>query len=165
MDKFFYSRELAPISVLAYVKNNSSISFNKREDLYGKTFCKEEGYYRHDIEDLLENGNAKLVTVPDKKVVQCFEKLESGEVDIVSLGELVADGLLSKYDYKDKFRPLDRELHKDTLHLIFSKNNEYACRNLRIMYAFNQAVLDMKNDGTLDNIQRKHFRWHRKLNE
>lgn len=165
MQNFYYSRPLAPVLILAFVKKDSNIVFNKREDLHGKVFCKEEGYYRHDIQDLLDSGKATLVTVPDKKVEKCFEKLEKGEVDIVPLDELVAEGLLKKYGYNDKFKALEKALHKDTLHLIFSKRDQLACRNLKVMYDFNQVVDEMDKDGDLEKIQRKHLKWHRLLNK
>ena len=77
-----------------------------------------------------------------------FKKLFAGRIDVFPAGEVVGWRVASELDpqAKQKIAVLKKPLAKQYGHLLFAKENP---RSATLVAKFNQALQEMKQDGTL----------------
>ncbi len=87
-EHFYYTVSLYDVLVRWFVKTDSGLARNlPAKDFQVLKTCKPEGYYQHDIKKLVSEGKLKLVIA--ESIEECFEKLNKGEIDIISADEFV----------------------------------------------------------------------------
>ena len=155
---FYYTASLYDVLGRWFVKKDSGIA----QDMSAQNFnelktCKPEGYYQHDIKELVSQGKLQLIMT--KTIEACFEKLDKGEIDIISASEFVGQGILATLTdngqlNKDDFFMLDEPVTSSGLHIIASKNNPKGCK---FVYEFNEALERLEKKGKVDRVRKRHI--------
>ncbi|MGR9071825.1 MAG: substrate-binding periplasmic protein [Gammaproteobacteria bacterium] len=110
--------------------------------------------YAYD-EAFLNAGN--LIKIPQNHFVQNLLKLSQGEIDLTLDDEWTIRFELNRYmkESRDDFELLEKPLTIRGLHLAVSKQRPDA---RKIIADFDQAIIEMKADGSFDDIVEKyHF--------
>jgi len=149
---FYYSKPLYDIMILPFVKKNSSIKYNKLDDLKGLSVCRPEGYYIHDIQPLIDKDAIDLKRPED--LDDCFKMLVNGTVDVVPANEFSAKSEIHKLKLDDKIKALETPVSVDTLHIIFPKKRPGA---RMLQYKFDQQVIKLEESGRLEKIKTNHL--------
>jgi polar amino acid transport system substrate-binding protein len=150
---FHYSQTLYELLIFPFVKSDSSLHYETLQDIKDLTLCSPEGYYTHDIQQLIDNKSIKLLR--PKELETCFNMLKSGKVDVVPVNELTGLSMISKMGLNNEIKMLDEnEISIETLHVIFSKF-DYKSRIL--LHKFNRSISNLKETGILQEKIRKHL--------
>lgn len=154
--EFLYSEPLHVVHEVFYVRRDAPIRYTQDEDLTGLIVCRPLGYLLRDLQPLLD---AKIITVQQPSQLEnCFRMLELKRVDLVVINETVGKEVVASLygaSGHNAFKILEKPLAELTLHFIISK--QHPTGSLYIQ-AFNQALEDLKRDGTLDAIVSKHLK-------
>lgn len=153
---FLFSDPIFDILVLLYVNKNKPFAFEKDSDIHGKTLCRPQGYFTHDLDapdrQWLTKGLIKLVQAESPDA--CFELLRDGKVDAVTVNEFLGAGKLKDMGLKDVIEPLPRPLASQSLHVIISKRHWRGTSNL---YRFNAGLAKLKASARYDEIVARHL--------
>jgi polar amino acid transport system substrate-binding protein len=154
--EFLYSEPLHVVREVFYVRRDATIRYAQDEDLTGLTVCRPLGYLLSDIQPLLD---AKIVTVQQPSQLEnCFRMLELKRVDLVVINDTVGKEVVASIygaSGQSAFKILEKSLAELSLHFIISKQNPDGSLYIQ---AFNTALEELKRDGTLDAIVRKHLK-------
>ena len=144
------------ILVLLYVRTDGGFAFEKDEDLFGKTVCREKGYFTHDLDSSerrwLTKGLVKLVrgdTTDD-----CFQMVVDGKVDAVSVNEFLGAEKIKALKLEGKIQGLSRPVGSQGLHVVISKRHWRGTTNL---YRFNAGLEKLKKTARYDEIVSRHL--------
>jgi len=159
---FYYSNNpLYTLLIWGFVQKDSSIQYQKPEDLAGLTVCNPEGYTNSYIQDFLDSGILTLKRPED--MIACFKLLNQGDVDIVSTNEVEAKGIMIKeFGSSRYFKKLSKSFAEKPLYLIFPKSKP---DNLGLLYEFDQVYQDMAENGSLQRITKRHMTYYNALIE
>jgi len=158
MADYHYSRPLFEILTRWFVKKDANIKGGKPEDLRGLVCCKSEGYNLSDIQTYLDRKLIRLENPWPKNLGDCFKLLKQGKVDLVPINELVGFKTINDiYGSPQDFRMLEEAVAIDTLHFIVPKSRKDARALVR---KFDRVLDEIENDGTLDEIVKRHLKRH-----
>ena len=153
---FHFSEPIFNILVRLYVDNDSSIAFEKDDELHGKTLCRPKGYFTHDLDSedrqWLTKGLVKLTQADSPEA--CFELLTEGKVDAVTLNEFLGYQKIKDLGLADKVKVLDRPISTETLHVIISKRH---WRGTTHLYRFNAGLEKLKSTKRYEEIVSRHL--------
>jgi polar amino acid transport system substrate-binding protein len=150
---FHYSQPLYELLIFPFVNKDSSLHYETLQDLKGLTLCRPEGYYTHDIQQLIDNNSVKLLR--PKELETCFNMLKSGKVDVVPVNELTGQSMIYKMGLNDELKMLDENaISLETLHVIFSK---FDYKGRILLYKFDRSISNLKETGILQEIISKHL--------
>lgn len=150
--RFFYSKPLFDVLILAFVREESELRYQDQDDLIGLRLCRPDGYFTHDIDSLVAEN---LIThVAPVEVADCFQMLIDGEVDLVSINELTGNATIIQNGWQEQVIASDQAMAVQSLHAIFPKST----RNGRTLtYRFDQALATLSEDGRLNEIISRHI--------
>ncbi len=128
--------------------------FEKEKDLKGLRIATLRGMIPESLKDL---QNKKYVGVlAYNSWEECFEKLKSGEVDMVAAPQMV--GILSLKNAKNvnqnDFKMLPKSLEKTKFYLIVSRQHP---DGEQIISDFNATMKKLNENGTIPKIQNTHI--------
>lgn len=133
------------------IVKGSTQKFESLNDLDGKDIAlQKEATSDVLLDNLIGKGTISCKKVAQEKVTTCFTQLTNGEVDAVLCDSTVADGYVSSspdlYEiaFQDKTSP-------EQFGVAMSKNDT------ELQKAINDALDELKADGTLDDIYKKWF--------
>jgi polar amino acid transport system substrate-binding protein len=153
---FHFSDPIFDILVLLYTQTDKKFEFDKDEDIFGKTLCRPEGYFTHDLDGpdrrWLTKGLVKLVKAESPDA--CFKLLMDGKVDAVTLNEFLGAGKIKTLGLLGKVEPLSRPISSQSLHVIISKKHWRGTTNL---YRFNAGLEKLKKTARYDEIVSRHL--------
>lgn len=120
-------------------------------DLRGKSLCRPAGYFTFDLEKngLIPGQTIKLVR--PNAVADCFELLEEGEVDFVTINRFTAEKAIASAGLDGLVIPIDTIVTSQDLHLVSHKSNRAA---VRLTNQFNEGLAALENSGRLSSIIR-----------
>ncbi|PJI92121.1 amino acid ABC transporter substrate-binding protein (PAAT family) [Yoonia maricola] len=123
-------------------------------DLFGATLCRPEAWFTFDLEaQRLMPPNVELrTTVPQNG---CWELLQNGEVDIVTLDALPAEEDYRELGLEGQITKLEALTSGVTMHVFVSKNNAFANEALPII---NAGLQELRLSGEWFNIVREGIR-------
>jgi polar amino acid transport system substrate-binding protein len=149
--QFYYSEPIFETMIFAYHDNQSPHRYSHEEDLKGRSVCRPQGYYTHDLDRLLEADIIDLIRPDD--IDDCFDMLVAGEVDFVSVNEMTGNQQVVEQDLQGRVEPSDKIMSIEGLHVIFPKSTS----NGRVLqYQFNQELDKMRASGELNSIIQRH---------
>ena len=126
-------------------------------DLEGKRLCRPTGYFTFDLEQrgLVPGENVTLRQPPT--VSDCFEALERGDVDFVTINRFTAEKAIAQAGLTGLVAPIDTIVSTQDLHLVAHERNAEA---LRQMSAFNEGLKRLKESGRFARISSAYFQLH-----
>jgi len=139
-----------------YMRSTEENVPTSHADLKGRTICRPQGYAMFMLEelDLVEPaiGLRRPVNTKD-----CFELLTAGEVDVVVLATMVADGAIVRAGMADEIAEQPQLSTVATMHAVTSINNPRADEQLERV---NNGLRQLREDGTWFQIVQRHLTAH-----
>ncbi len=156
-DNFHFSKPMFEMLVLLFVNKNQPLAFRKDSDIHGKTLCRPEGYYTHDLNQQGRNWvNAdKIDLVRPASVDACFEKLANGDVDAVTVNEFTGRKAMHRVGVADIVKPIKtRPLSIQGLHVLVPKTHT---NGRQLIEHVNAALANIRENGEYQDIVDKHL--------
>lgn len=159
---FHFSDPIFDTLVLLYTRVGDGFKFDEDEDIFGKTICREKGYFTHDLDGpdrrWLTKGLVKLRRA--KSTDACFKLLVDGKVDAVSVNEFLGASKIKELKLQDKVEALPRSVGAQGLHVVISKRHWRGTTNL---YRFNAGLAKLKTSARYEEIVSRHLNlfWER----
>ncbi|MEX0623979.1 substrate-binding periplasmic protein [Saccharospirillum sp.] len=151
-EQYLLSDSLASTYVMPYVAKNKVFSVTTRMDLAGYRLCRPAGYFTHDLEELFQNPNTELIQ--PNTLVECFEMLVSGEVDVVPVDLFSAKtAIADTFTSGDEVQQLGIVFSRQSMHLLVSRNHP---RGEELIARVNQALARLEMRGILQAIRQNH---------
>ena len=151
-----FSDPLVELLILVFTRTDNAFAFESDEDIHGKTLCRPEGYFTHDLDragrEWLKKGLITLVQAANPDAY--FELLMKGEVDGVTLNEFLGWTKINDLGLKGAVEPLRRPLSIEGLHVLISKKH---WRSTTHLYQFNAGLEELKKSNRYDEIVSKHL--------
>jgi polar amino acid transport system substrate-binding protein len=149
--KFLFSEPLYENVTPVFVKKDSSIIFNRDEEILGKNVCRPRGHFTYLFE---KNGrhwlrDKKIVLIQPQVVEDCFRLLRDGSVDAVVVSDFVGRAALASLSMQSQVRIAQRPMSIDTFHVIVPKTHPNA---QSILYYVNSSLSKLHDSGDFDKI-------------
>lgn len=154
--KFFFSDPLYEVFIVLFVKSNSPMTFEKDDEILGKTLCQPAGNSTFELDKGGRNWvkDNKIVLMRPQTIEECFRLLDNGSVSIVVTADLTGKAVIAELGLGDQVKALQRPLAISTLRLIVPKTHPYAST---ILYYLNTAIGKLKDSGEYDKIVNSHL--------
>ena len=153
---FLFSDSLFQVLRVLFVNKDNPISFDTDSELEGRSLCRPEGYYLHDLDQDGRNWlkEKKITLLQPVSVRECFELLVAGKVDAVAINDFTGREAIAKAGIHDQVVALNRELSIESLHVLIHKTHPKATIMLNMV---NKGLAALKKSGTYDKIMEKHL--------
>ncbi len=147
--EYLYSEPIYPGHQRIYVSANSSVKFNRIQDLVGLRLCSPMG---HAIDSHLKKlmYTAAISVISPSSAELCAKMLERNRVDFMALDETVYNYMFSGLNLKAVGEPLA----KSDLYLLLPRHEP---NSEILMEAFNRGLRCVKASGLFDNIVQRHL--------
>lgn len=162
--KFFFSEPYYENVVVLFARNDGANSFEKEEQILGKTICLPKGLSTYYLD---KNGRNwlkedKVVLMQPPSFEECFRLLDAGTVDAVVAPELTGHAVASELGMSDRIHAAGNPLHIETMHAIIAKTHPNA---RTILYYINSSLARLRETGAYDTIVARHLDlfWNRDL--
>lgn len=109
----------------------------------GKRICRPEGYTTG-VLDAVGLTADKIELLRPIEVTDCFEALEAGKVDLVSIDAEVGDSAIAELGMVGEFTQNPHLMTLDSLHVIAHKSNPRAVQMVRML---DQGIVEMYESG------------------
>jgi polar amino acid transport system substrate-binding protein len=122
-----------------------------------RTLCRPDGYFTFDLENEgLIPGETITLRQPGS-VKDCFEMLEKGEVDFVTINRFTAEKAIAGAGLDGLVLPISSVVSSQDLHLVGHQHNPDA---VRLMRGFNEGLRALKEEGRSQRITRFFMQVH-----
>ena len=126
-------------------------------EMEGSRLCRPEGYFTFDLEEQgLIPGETIELSQP-VSVRDCFEALERGEVDFVTINRFTAEKAIAEAGLTGLVAPIETLVSTQDLYLVAHERNSDA---VRLMNGFNEGLRRLKEGGRFARISSVYFRIH-----
>ncbi len=153
---FHFSDPLVEILVLLFVREGSGFKYESDADILGKTLCRPNGYFTHDMDrpdrQWLSKGLVRLVQADSPQA--CFQELLAGRVDAVTVNVFLGAQTIETMGIRGQVVPLDKPLSVEGLHVIISKKH---WRGTTHLYRFNSGLAALRESERYSQIVSKHL--------
>jgi len=154
---FLFSEPIFEMLVLLFTDSQRPLRFTEDSDIIGKTLCRPDGYYTHDLDKdgrywLAEN---KITLKQPGQVSDCFEMLLAGEVDAVALNEFTGRSAVNSMEIEDRVEIIDtRPLSIEGLYVLVARSHPEA---EGLIQEVNDGLDLLKQDGQYQAIVDRHL--------
>jgi polar amino acid transport system substrate-binding protein len=151
---FNFSNPFYEVVIGFFTKDGSPYAEAKKpQDIFGARLCRPEGYFTFDLEqeDLISPNITYNTPV---QVSACFEGLQDGTYDIVTINVLIAEEEIAKLDSPDDYIELEQLATIQTLHVISPKTNPFGRTYLALL---NKGLGDLSESGEWFSIVSRHL--------
>lgn len=141
-------------TVVSYFgRRDTPLYITAPENVHGKTLCRPEGYFTHDLEvhGMVEPN---VTLVQPKTVKECFDKLISGDVDIVTINVLTADRATKRLGIEAQIREYDMLATIETLHVVTKKTHP---RSRPLLLRLKRGLTQLRQSGDYKKVVEKHL--------
>ncbi len=153
---FLFSDPLFEVLVLMFTDKARPLTFTKDEDLFGKTFCRPQGYETYLFEQQgrhwLRDG--KVEVVQPLTTAECYEMVLEGKADAVVMNEFTGRAQIKELGLSDRFDAVPEPISIQALHVIVHKTHPEA---QQMMDMVNAALRGIREDGTYQAIIEDHM--------
>lgn len=133
------------------IKKGSKDKYESLNDLDGKSVALQKGTTSDDLlDDLMGKGTVDCKKVAQEQVTTCFTQLENGEIDVVLCDSSVAEGYVAKNPDAYEIAFQDKTSPEQFGVAVAKKDTE-------LQKAVDDALAELKDDGTLKVISNKWF--------
>lgn len=153
---FHFSDPLMDVPMMLFVRADRQFPFQADTDLLGKSLCRPEGAFTHDLDadDRRWIADGKITHVTAPTATGCFDKVLAGEVDAVSVDLFTGGSVLLENGWRDQIVPLERPVSLVGLHVIISKSH---WRGTTHLYRLNAGLARLKQEGHYEEIVSRHL--------
>ncbi|MDF0750502.1 transporter substrate-binding domain-containing protein [Marinobacter sp. 71-i] len=151
-ERFLYSDSLMSNYIVPFVLTDSHVRALGPEELAGHHFCRPQGYFTHDLADLLEKPGTSLTMA--ETLDECFRLLKAGDVDVVPVDIFSSRGAIHRvFDEPNAVRRLTFVFSRQQLHILVPKNAEGA---QELVNRINISIGRLELRGMLQSIRDIH---------
>jgi len=153
---FLFSDPLMSLPIMLFVRQDNQFQFDSDADILGKSLCRPEGYFSHDLDraDRRWLADGKIEFVTGKDPADCFKKVLMGKVDAASINLFMGANLILEMGLRNKILPLEKPLSEEGLHLVISKSH---WRGTTHLYRVNAGLQKLRDDGRYQEIVSRHM--------
>lgn len=153
---FHFSSPLIDVVILLFARVDASLPFEVDSDVHGRTLCRPEGYFTHDLDrpDRLWLSRGLITLEQPVTVEECFEMLMAGEVDAVAVNEFLGVQKMFELGLTDAVTPLARPVSVEGLHAVISKTH---WRGTTHLYRFNAGLAKLRQSARYNEIISRHL--------
>lgn len=154
---FLFSEPMFEMLVLLFTRTESPLAYAGDDDILGKTLCRPEGYYTHDLE---KNGRfwltKELIQLRQPSSIdECFRLLTEGEVDAVAVNEFTGRSAIKRLEIEDQVSIIDtKPLSIEGLHVLVHKQHPFAAQLINTM---NDSLSIIQGSGSYQKILDRHL--------
>lgn len=154
--RFHFSDPLVDVVILLFVRVDAPVPFEVDSDLHGRTLCRPEGYFTHDLDRVDRQWLTRgLVRLEQPATVDaCFDMLMAGEVDAVALNEFLGVQKMFEMGLTAEVTPLPRPLSVEGLHVVISKAH---WRGTTHLYRVNAGLARLRQSARYNEIVSRHL--------
>jgi polar amino acid transport system substrate-binding protein len=154
---FLFADPMFEVLILLFTDKKRPFVFNSDADIIGKKLCRPAGYFFHDLEkngrNWLRDGKVELIQ--PVSVEDCFDMLQSGEVDAVAMNEFTGRTAIKTLDLADKVDVVaSRPLSIEGLHVIVHKSHPQAEELIDVI---NTGFKNIKASGEYQKVIDTHM--------
>ena len=95
-----------------------------------------------------------VVRVAGDSPKDCFERLASGEVDLVTVNADTSDNMITELDLRDKVAEVINLATVQTLHAVGMRSNP---RTRILLLRLNKGLIGLRDDATFRTLAAKHL--------
>jgi len=144
-----YSEPIFEEKLIVYVPKDKAFEFRQVADLYGKKVGVIRGWsYTEELDQAIKAGH--IDAHENSSDESNFKILASGRLDAIIAIEMAGEKLIQRLEL-DTITPLAPPLSVNPTYLVFAKK----ANRQALLERFNQTLLDMKNDGSLQELVQK----------
>jgi polar amino acid transport system substrate-binding protein len=148
-----FSETLHEVVVTFYASAGSADSIRTPSDAKGMKICRPRGYFTHDLE-VMGLVPPAVVRVAGANPTDCFERLASGEVDLVTVNADTSDRVVTELGIRDKVAEVINLATVQTLHAVGMKSNP---RTRVLMLRLNKGLIGLRDNGIFRALAGKHL--------
>ncbi|WP_181375836.1 LysM peptidoglycan-binding domain-containing protein [Palleronia abyssalis] len=148
-----WSENLHDVVVTFYARSGAAAAISSPGDAMGKKICRPRGYFTHDLE-VMGLTPPDIVRVAGDSPTDCFERLASGEVDLVTVNADTSDRIISELGIRDQVAEVINLATVQSLHAVGLKANPQSRINL---LRINKGLIGMRDDGTFQDVSEAHL--------
>ena len=152
-DNLRFSEALHEVVVTFYASAEAAENIREPQDAYGMKICRPRGYFTHDLE-VMGLVTPAIVRVAGANPTDCFERLVSGEVDLVTVNADTSDRVVTELGIQDDVAEVINLASIQTLHAVGMKSNP---RTRILLLRLNKGLLGLRDDGTFRVLAAKHL--------
>ena len=153
---FLFSEPMFEVLVLMFTDKARPLTFTKDEDLFGKTFCRPQGYETYLFEQQgrhwLRDGKVKVVQ--PLTTAECYEMVLAGKADAVVMNEFTGRAQIKELGLSNRFDVVPEPISIQALHVIVHKTHPEADQ---LMEMVNSALRGIRENGTYQTIIEDHM--------
>lgn len=153
---FYFSDPMFAMLILLFTDRQRPISFRDDSDIEGKTLCRPNGYFTHDLDKNGRNWvkDEKITLVCPVSVSDCFELLTEGKVDAVALNEFTGRKAVKDLELSSRVEIVQsRPLSIEGLHVLVHKTHPDA----EALTTINSGLDKIKTNGVYQQIIDTHM--------
>lgn len=151
-ERFLYSDSLMSNFIVPFVLTGSKVRASGPEGLVGYRFCRPQGYFTHDLTDLLQQPGTTLVLA--ETLDECFRLLKAGDVDVIPVDIFSSRGAIHRvFDNPDVVRRLTFVFSRQQMHILVPKQANGA---QELVNRINIAIGRLELRGMLQSIRDIH---------
>lgn len=150
--RFYYTDSLVSNYIMPFVLSGGEVQASSPEELAGYRLCRPQGYFLHDMTELLQQPGTTLHQ--PETLNDCFELLKAGAVDVVPADIFSSMGAIhTVFDDPDTVRRLSFVFSRQNMHILVPKKAEGA---EQIVNRINAAIIKLELRGALQHIRDVH---------
>ncbi|MGH1444896.1 MAG: transporter substrate-binding domain-containing protein [Cognatishimia sp.] len=155
-ENFHFSDPMFELLVLMFTDKNRPLKFEKPEDLFGKTFCRPQGYELYLFDEQGRNWlrDGKIKVEHPLTTDECYEMVLAGKADAVVMNEFTGRAHIKELGLSDRFDVVPQPIAIQALHVIIHKSHPEASQLLDMV---NTALRSIREDGTYQAIIEDHL--------
>ncbi|AHD01659.1 transporter substrate-binding domain-containing protein [Leisingera methylohalidivorans] len=155
-ENFLFSDPMFEVLVLMFTDKARPLAFTKDEDLFGKTFCRPQGYETYLFEQQgrhwLRDG--KVEVVQPLTTAECYAMVLDGKADAVVMNEFTGRAQIKELGLSDRFDAVPEPISIQALHVIVHKSHPKA---QQLMEMVNASLRGIRQNGTYQAIIEDHM--------
>lgn len=153
---FHFSDPVVSLPVMLFVDAQRPIAFEQMSDLNGKTICRPNGYFNHDLDtaDQPWMAEADIKVLAPRHPRECFSMLGQGRVDAVAMNLFLGAETIVQEGLRSQVVPLERPVGEIGLHAVISKSH---WRGTSHLYRLNAGLKELRQSGQFDQIMTRHL--------
>lgn len=150
--RFLYSDSLMSNYIVPFVLTSSKVRASEPEELAGYRFCRPQGYFTHDLADLLKKPGSTLQMA--ETLDECFRLLKAGHIDVIPVDIFSSREAIHRvFDDPEAVRRLTFVFSRQQLHILVPKQAEGA---QALVNSINIAIGRLELRGMLQSIRDIH---------
>ena len=153
---FHFSEPLMDLPIMLFVRADSDLTYERDEDILGKTLCRPDGYFTHDLDraDRRWISEDRITFVQADSPEACFEEVMAGRADAATFNVFLGGTKIVRMGLRGKIVPVEKPLSRETLHVVISKTH---WRGTTHLYRLNAGLDALRASGRYNEIVSKHL--------